>query len=157
MAYDEDDAGQVLLRTAAEPDNNALYSIEVTYPTGEKRWSQGRVFGAPENVGNADSIVMANPTIELSKKVVKSRVAGRVDAPSRERNIMYDITQQAAADTTAIHIKGLDGVHLYADADKTQKVQIVIFGPGSKPYAAVEARQTNRSLKRMQDNDGKPT
>ncbi|WBQ15040.1 hypothetical protein [Sphingobium yanoikuyae] len=70
---------------------------------------------------------------------------------------MYDITQQAAADTTAIHIKGLDGVHLYADADKTQKVQIVIFGPGSKPYAAVEARQTNRSLKRMQDNDGKPT
>ncbi|WP_314716591.1 hypothetical protein [Sphingobium yanoikuyae] len=72
MAYDEDDAGQVLLRTAAEPDNNALYSIEVTYPTGEKRWSQGRVFGAPENVGNADSIVMANPTIELSKKVVKS-------------------------------------------------------------------------------------
>lgn len=72
MAYDEDDAGQVLLRTAAEPDNNALYSIEVTYPTGEKRWSQGRAFGFPENVGNADSIVMANPTIELSKKVVKS-------------------------------------------------------------------------------------
>lgn len=72
MAYDEDDAGQVLMRTAAEPDNNALYAFEVTYPTGEKRWSQGRVFGFPENVGNADSIVMANPTIELSKKVVKS-------------------------------------------------------------------------------------
>ncbi len=72
MAYDEDDAGQVLLRAAAEPDNNDLHSIEVTYPTGEKRWSQGRVFGAPENVGNADSIIMANPTIELSKKVVRS-------------------------------------------------------------------------------------
>lgn len=72
MAYDEDDAGQVLMRTAAEPDNNALYAFEVTYPTGEKRWSQGRVFGFPENVGNADSIVMANPTIEFSKKVVKS-------------------------------------------------------------------------------------
>ncbi|PZQ21245.1 MAG: hypothetical protein DI569_12515 [Sphingopyxis macrogoltabida] len=72
MAYDEDDAGQVLMRTAAEPDNNALYAFEVTYPTGEKRWSQGRVFGFPENVGNADSIVTANPTIEFSKKVVKS-------------------------------------------------------------------------------------
>lgn len=70
---------------------------------------------------------------------------------------MYDITQQAAADTTAIHVKGVDGEYLYADADKKKPVQIVIFGPGSKPYAAVEARQTNRSLKRMQDNDGKPT
>lgn len=70
---------------------------------------------------------------------------------------MYDITQQAAADTTAIHVKGRDGEHLYADAEKTLPVRIVIYGPGSKPYATVEARQTNRSLKRMQDNDGKPT
>jgi hypothetical protein len=70
---------------------------------------------------------------------------------------MYDITQQAAVDTTAIHIKGLDGEHLYADANREQPVRIVIYGPGSKAYAAVEARQTNRSLKRMQDNDGKPS
>lgn len=70
---------------------------------------------------------------------------------------MYDITQQAAADTTAIHVKGRDGEHLYDDAEKTLPVRIVIYGPGSKPYATVEARQTNRSLKRMQDNDGKPT
>lgn len=70
---------------------------------------------------------------------------------------MYDITKQAAVDTTAIHIKGLDGEHLYADANREQPVRIVIYGPGSKAYAAVEARQTNRSLKRMQDNDGKPT
>ena len=72
IAHNEDDAGQTLLRTAAEPDNNALYSIQVTYPTGEKRWSQGRAFGYPENIGNADSIIMVNPTIELSKKVVRS-------------------------------------------------------------------------------------
>jgi hypothetical protein len=72
IAHNDDDAGQTLLRTAAEPDNNALYSIQVTYPTGEKRWSQGRVFGYPENVGNADSIIMVNPTIEFDKKVVRS-------------------------------------------------------------------------------------
>jgi hypothetical protein len=72
IAHDEEDAGQTLLRTAANPANNALYSYEITYPSGEKRWSQGRVFGYPENVGNADSIIMANPTIEFSKKVVKS-------------------------------------------------------------------------------------
>lgn len=72
MAHDDDDAGQTLLRTAAEPDNNTLYSFQITYPNGKKRWSQGRVFGYPENIGNADSIVMANPTIEFSKKVVKS-------------------------------------------------------------------------------------
>jgi hypothetical protein len=72
MALDNNDAGQTLLRTAAEPDNNALYSFKITYPTGEKRYSQGRVFGFPENVGNADSVIMANPTIEFSKKVIKS-------------------------------------------------------------------------------------
>lgn len=72
IAHDEEDAGQTLLRTAAEPDNNALYSFEVTYPNGEQRWSQGRAFGYPETVDGADSIIMANPTIEFSKKVVKS-------------------------------------------------------------------------------------
>lgn len=75
LAHDDTDAGQTLLRTAAEPENNALYSFRITYPTGEKRYSQGRVFGYPENIGNADSILMANPTIEFSKKVVKAPAA----------------------------------------------------------------------------------
>jgi len=72
MALDDEDAGQTLVRTASDPSNNALYAIQVIYPNGKKRWSQGRVFGFPENTGNADSIIMANPTIELSKKIVKS-------------------------------------------------------------------------------------
>lgn len=46
----------------------------VTYPDGAKRYFQGRVFGYPENVGGADSILMANPTIEISTSIVK--VAG---------------------------------------------------------------------------------
>jgi hypothetical protein len=66
-----------------------------------------------------------------------------------------DITTQAVADTAPIHIKNAAGDHLY---DKDQKpVRIVIYGPGSKQFAAIEAKQTNRAVKRMQDNDGKVT
>ena len=65
---------------------------------------------------------------------------------------MFDIASQSAADTAPIHLKGLDGEHLY---DNGKPVRIVIYGPGSKQFAAVEDRQTNRALKRMQDNDGK--
>lgn len=68
---------------------------------------------------------------------------------------MFDITTQRAADTAAIHLKGLDGEFLYADPAKEKPVRVVIYGPGSKQFAAIEARQTNRAVKRMQDNDGK--
>lgn len=72
IAHNETDAGQTLLRTAANPSNNALYSFMVTYPDGAKRYFQARVFGYAENVGNADSIIMANPTIEINTVVVKA-------------------------------------------------------------------------------------
>ena len=65
---------------------------------------------------------------------------------------MFDITSQAVQDTAAIHLKGADGEHLYSEG---KPVRIVIYGPGSKHFAAIEARQTNRAVKRMQDNDGK--
>ncbi|PTQ12960.1 hypothetical protein CLG96_02115 [Sphingomonas oleivorans] len=65
---------------------------------------------------------------------------------------MLDITTQAVADTAAIHLKGADGEYLYSNG---KPVRIVVFGPGSTQFSAVEARQTNRAVKRMQDNDGK--
>lgn len=70
LAYDESDAGQTLLRTAAADETSKLYSFMVTYPTGAKRYFQGRVFGAPENVDGADSIVMQNPTVEINTRVI---------------------------------------------------------------------------------------
>lgn len=70
---------------------------------------------------------------------------------------MFDITSQAVADTATIHIKNAAGELLYADAERTKPVQIVIYGPGSKPFGLVEARQSARAVKRMQDNDGKIT
>lgn len=70
---------------------------------------------------------------------------------------MFDISTQAVQDTATIHIKNAAGEPLYADPDRTKPVQIVIYGPGSKAFGAVEARQSARALKRMQDNDGKIT
>lgn len=70
MAYDELDAGQTLLRTAAD-DATALYAFEVTYPSGAKRFFRGRVFGFPENVGAANAMLMANPSIGISTAVTK--------------------------------------------------------------------------------------
>lgn len=71
MAFDDADAGQTMLRTASDDATSTLYSFKITFPSGAIRYSQGRVFGFPENVDGADSVIMANPTIEFSKKVVR--------------------------------------------------------------------------------------
>lgn len=70
MAFDQADAGQSVLRTAAADETSKLYAFRVTYPTGAIRYFLGRVFGAPENVDGADSIVMSMPTVEISSRVV---------------------------------------------------------------------------------------
>ena len=75
MALDSDDAGQIIVRTAAEPSNNAMYAHKVTYSNGDIRYSSGRVFGAPETVGGATNVLMMTPTIELSTKVIKKDAA----------------------------------------------------------------------------------
>lgn len=69
LAHDDADAGQTLLRASAESNN--LYSFMATYPDGAKRYFRGRTFGYPENTDGADSIIMANPTVEINSKIVK--------------------------------------------------------------------------------------
>lgn len=69
---------------------------------------------------------------------------------------MLDITTMAVANTAPIHLKDAEGNHMYfGEGDTRKPVQIILYGPGSPQYAEVEARQTNRAVKRMQDNDGK--
>lgn len=70
-------------------------------------------------------------------------------------NAVFDITKEAVDDTATIHVKNAAGELLYADAKREKPVQIVIYGPGSAAFGVVEARQTGRAVKRMQDNDGK--
>lgn len=71
MALDESDAGQILMAVAAADESQKLYSFKVTKADGSVRYFQGRVFGNPENIDGADSMVMANPTIEICTKIVK--------------------------------------------------------------------------------------
>lgn len=75
LAHDDDDAGQTLLRTAADDKTSKLYSFRVTLPNGARRFFQGRVFGYPETVGAANSMVMAQPSIEISTDVIKAAAA----------------------------------------------------------------------------------
>jgi hypothetical protein len=67
-----------------------------------------------------------------------------------------DILTQAIADTARLHVKGADGLPLYSGPDK-KPVVIVLHSPGSEAYAQIETKQTQRFLKRMDDNDGKRT
>ncbi|WP_260597812.1 hypothetical protein [Sphingomonas endolithica] len=65
-----------------------------------------------------------------------------------------DASSLKAAPTATIHVKNAAGEPLY---DGENPVQIVLHGPGTRPYATVEARQTARALKRLNDNEGKMT
>lgn len=71
MALDEEDAGQTLMRTASDDKTSKIYYFSVTYPSGAKRYFGGRVFGMPETVDGADTIVMANPTVEIITDIVR--------------------------------------------------------------------------------------
>ena len=71
MAIDTADAGQTLLRTAADDASNKLYSFQVTYAGGAIRYFQGRVFGNPETTDGADTMLMAAPSIEISTAIIR--------------------------------------------------------------------------------------
>jgi hypothetical protein len=75
LAHDDSDAGQTLLRTAAADATSKLYSFKVTHPDGAKRFFQGRVFGYPETIDGADTIIMAAPTVEINTTIVKVAAA----------------------------------------------------------------------------------
>lgn len=75
LAHDDDDAGQTLLRTAADDKTSKLYAFQVIFPNGAKRYFGARVFGYPETVGAANSMLMANPSLEISTDVFKAPAA----------------------------------------------------------------------------------
>jgi hypothetical protein len=70
MARDPKDAGQILVRAAAAPSQNALYAFQVTYPDGGKRWFLGRAFGLQETPGSATNVLMQTTTVEINTVVV---------------------------------------------------------------------------------------
>ncbi|MFW2829876.1 hypothetical protein [Sphingomonas sp. ID0503] len=73
MAYVKADAGQTILEANATANVNLAF--KVTYQNGDIRYFAGQVFGWPENIGNADSVVMINPTIEINTTIIKKNAA----------------------------------------------------------------------------------
>ncbi|KTF70695.1 hypothetical protein ACNFJ7_02225 [Sphingomonas sp. HT-1] len=71
LKLDSEDAGQALMQTAAEDPSQDLYSVKVTYSDGAIRYFGTRVFGMPETVGGADTMIMANPVLEICTDIVK--------------------------------------------------------------------------------------
>lgn len=71
LAHDDNDAGQTILRAASDDTSSKLYVFRVVYPTGAIRYFRGRVFGYPENIDGADTMLMVTPTIEISTRVIK--------------------------------------------------------------------------------------
>lgn len=74
IALDSADAGQTLMQTASDDITQKLYSCRVTLSDGSKRYFQSRVFGMPETVDGADSMLMATPAVEICTDIIK--VAG---------------------------------------------------------------------------------
>lgn len=71
MKVDDSDAGQALIQTFSAPTNTDLAAIRITKPDGSLRFFQGRVFGFPETIGAANSIITAAPAIEINTVVLK--------------------------------------------------------------------------------------
>jgi hypothetical protein len=61
---DSDDAGQILLKTALNSDND--YSFEVTYPNGDIDWFQAKVMSYRKATGGVDSMRTATIDLEIT-------------------------------------------------------------------------------------------
>jgi hypothetical protein len=72
LAFDFDDAGQVILTTAADSDVDATatLSFELTTQSGHVVYFQGLVMSNPMTVGESDSVVMGKPVIEVTDKPI---------------------------------------------------------------------------------------
>lgn len=64
LGLDNDDAGQVLLQSALNSDND--YSFRITYQGGDKDYFQAKVMSLKKAATSVDSIRSASVTLELT-------------------------------------------------------------------------------------------
>lgn len=64
LAIDEDDAGQILAKTALNSDSD--YSFKVTYQDGAIDYFQAKVMSFEKATGTVDSVVSATVTLALT-------------------------------------------------------------------------------------------
>jgi hypothetical protein len=72
VAYDVDDAGQILVESGVDGANrDVVYSHEVTLQDGQILYFTGQFFSAPLSVGDASTMVTTNVNVKLSTQPVK--------------------------------------------------------------------------------------
>lgn len=73
MAVSDQDTGQGILQTKAEAaaGSDATVSVKVSLVEGDVQYFTAQVMSYKINVGNADSITMAEVTLEIDNSVVK--------------------------------------------------------------------------------------
>jgi hypothetical protein len=64
IAYDSDDAGMILLKTALDSDDD--YSFEVEYPNGDIDFFQAKVLTLTKATGGVDTMRMASVTLSIT-------------------------------------------------------------------------------------------
>jgi hypothetical protein len=79
LALDENDAGQILLRLAAD-HATGRFAVKVTYPDGGIRYFTARIFGIDETADDASTIVRADTAIEILTPIVKASDAAPLPA-----------------------------------------------------------------------------
>ncbi len=62
---------------------------------------------------------------------------------------MSDIRKFAVEETATIHLRDGADELMYADEAQKKPIRIVVYGPGSKTFAKVQAAQSNRIMERM--------
>lgn len=68
-ASDSEDAGQALMATASD-EQITDYSFRLTRPDGSIRYWMGKVFGVPEDIGTAETVIMVNPVVAINTKPI---------------------------------------------------------------------------------------
>ena len=73
MAVASTDTGQAILETKADAaaGSDALVSVKVELVDGSIQYFTGQVMSYKVNVANADSITMAEVTLEIDNSIVK--------------------------------------------------------------------------------------
>lgn len=63
-----------------------------------------------------------------------------------------DFSKQKVAQTAAMHVKSAAGTPMF---DNGKPIRIHFYGPASPQFAALETRQSERSVKRHNENEGR--
>lgn len=69
-AVDGEDAGQALMKTASDELIDD-FSFRITRPDGSIRYFLGKVFGVPEDIGTAETVIMGNPVVAINTKPIE--------------------------------------------------------------------------------------